>query len=143
MHSFLIDALLMMLGFAGFTLAFYIYHHKLHDKPLVCPLETKCDLVTHSTYSKFLDIPVEVLGMLYYAAIIILHGFVIAFPSIFSVSVARISLAMSTAAFLFSLYLISVQAFVLKQWCTWCLCSAILCATIFLLTSFAAPLGVF
>lgn len=140
-HSFLIDIILIVLGSAGFSLAFYIYHRKRAKKPLICPLRAKCELVTTSSYSKFLGVPVEILGMLYYASVVIFHGFVLASPAAFSVSAVRLSLGLSTFAFLFSLYLISIQAFVLKQWCTWCLCSAALCASIFIVTYLAAPAG--
>jgi len=142
-HSLFLDIFLMILGCAGFTLASHIYSCKRQKKPLVCPLRTKCELVTTSSYSKFLGIPVELLGMCYYAFIVILHGFVIASPQIFSITTARASLVVSSIAFLFSLYLVSVQAFILKQWCTWCLCSASFCVAIFLVTAFAAPAGVF
>ncbi len=142
-HPILIDLVLVLVGCAGFLLAFYIYHCKHRKKPLICPMRGSCDFVTTSDYSKFLGIPVEVLGLLYYAFIVILHGLVIAEPGLFTVSMARISLVISTLAFCFSIYLLFVQAFLLKQWCTWCLCSAFLCASIFTLTMIAAPAGIF
>ncbi len=141
-HPLLIDLVLVLIGCAGFLLAFYIRHCKHRKQPLVCPMRGSCEFVTSSDYSKFLGIPVEMLGLCYYALIVILHGFVIARPELFTLRVARISLSMSTLAFFFSLYLLSVQAFVLKQWCTWCLCSAFLCAAIFALTVVAAPGGI-
>ena len=142
-HSPIADLILMIIGCAGFTLASYIYRRKRAKKPLICPLRTKCELVTQSSYSKFLGIPVEILGMLYYASVVILHGFVVVYPVIFTASTARASLIISTIAFLFSLYLISIQAFVLKQWCTWCICSAMFCVAIFVMTYLSAPIGLF
>lgn len=141
-HHILIDIVLVLIGCAGFSLAFYIYHCKHKKKPLVCPMRSSCDFVTTSDYSKFLGMPVEVLGIIYYAFVVILHGFVIADPTALTLPVARVSLGISTLAFFFSLYLLSVQAFVLKQWCTWCLCSAFLCASVFILTVVAVP-GIF
>ncbi len=144
MHDpLLIDLVIMLIGCAGFFLAFYIYHCKHKKQPLICPMRGSCEFVTASDYSKFFGIPVELLGMCYYAAVVILHGFVLANPAILNITVAQISLGISTLAFFFSLYLLSVQAFVLKQWCTWCLCSAFLCAAIFALTVIAAPVGIF
>ncbi len=142
-HPLLIDLVLILTGCSGFILAAYIYRCKRRKKPLICPLRASCDLVTTSDYSKFCGIPVEVLGLSYYAFIVILHLLAVAEPAIFSITVARFSLALSSIAFLFSLYLTAVQAFILKQWCTWCLCSASLCAAIFILTVIAAPVGIF
>lgn len=141
-HPLIIDVILMLIGCAGFSLAAYIYHCKHQKKPLVCPLRTECDFVTTSRYSKFLGMPVELLGMCYYGAIVVLHGIVVFYPAIFNIVIARTSLVVSTAAFIFSLYLISIQAFVLRKWCTWCICSALLCAAIFLTTYLGAPVGV-
>jgi uncharacterized membrane protein len=143
LHSYLIDIVLMLLGIAGFWLASYIYHCKHKQKPLVCPLRTSCDFVTGSDYSKFLGIPVERLGMVYYLSMFMLHVAVIINPLFFTRTVLFSSLIASTLAILFSIYLISVQAFVLKQWCTWCVCSAILCAAIFAITFLSTSAVIF
>lgn len=142
-HSYYIDILLMVIGLAGFSLASYIYKCKHRKRPLVCPMRGSCDFVTQSDYSKFLGIPVERLGMVYYMAVFLFHAIVLLYPPIFTQGMIIASLAASTAAILFSLYLMSVQAFVLKQWCTWCVCSAILCAGIFAATYLSTPLALF
>lgn len=142
-HSLFIDVIILFFASLGFTLASHIYRKKRAKQPLVCPLRSRCDLVTTSHYSKFLGVPVEILGMLYYAVVIVFHILAIAYPFIFSVPVVRLSLGISSFAFLFSLYLIAVQAFILKEWCTWCLCSAVLCAAIFATTYLAVPISIF
>ncbi len=135
------DILLVCIGFGGFMLARHIWRKKRVGQPLVCPLRTKCELVTHSTYSKIFGIPVEALGMAYYAFVVIFHAVAVVEPAIVSPLAARVSLGVSAAAFFFSLYLVSIQAFVLRQWCTWCLISASLCAAIFAVTFFGAPMA--
>lgn len=141
-HSYYIDILLMIIGLAGFLLASYIYKCKHRKRPLVCPMRGSCDFVTQSDYSKFLGIPVERLGMVYYMAVFLFHALVLLYPPLFSREIVIASLAASTAAILFSLYLMGVQAFVLKQWCTWCVCSALLCAAIFAVTYLGTPAGI-
>ncbi len=136
MTALIRDVLLTFIGIAGFTLARYIWRTKRVGQPLVCPLRTRCELVTHSTYSKILGIPVEALGMLYYAFVAVFHAGAILRPEIVSPLAAHVSLGVSAAAFLFSMYLISIQAFVLRQWCTWCLISASFCVLIFGVTFF-------
>lgn len=138
----LADFALVILGLFGFSLAYYIFHKKHKKQPLVCPLQSKCELVTHSDYSKIFGIPVEILGMLYYASVVVLHVVALAAPSVINFGMVRASLILSAAAFLFSLYLVSIQAFVLKQWCTWCLFSAGTCVFIFFFTYLSLPFGI-
>ncbi len=133
---------LILAGFCGFILAFYIHTKKKAKQPLVCPLRSSCESVVHSNYSKFLGVPVELFGLAYYALIAVSHLFLLAYkngsPGWFSFVV----LVISFFSFLFSLYLVSIQAFVLKQWCTWCLFSAFLCTVIFLLTVTSIPINI-
>lgn len=135
------DLILIFVGLVGFSVAFYIRYKKTKKRPLVCPLRSNCDNVIHSDFSKFFGIPVEILGMFYYALVAIYHGLLIVYPEIASNLTVFISLVFSTGAFLFSIYLISIQAFVLKEWCTWCLFSAFLCASIFGLTISSSAVG--
>lgn len=135
------DLILVFIGFTGFVLAFYIYTKKHTKQPLVCPLRTSCESVVHSDYSRFMGIPVEKLGMAYYAFVAIVHGVFLALSHTPSPEFLLVSLVVSFTAFLFSAYLISIQAFVLRQWCTWCIFSAILCVLIFLITFITLPMS--
>ena len=125
--------LIALLGFAGFLLARYIRTHKQRMTPLVCPLEGSCESVVHSDYSRIFGIPVELLGMIYYALIAILYSLSVLYPVLISTEISYIVLSVSIVAFLFSMYLTAGQAFVLHHWCTWCLFSASICTAIFLL----------
>lgn len=100
---------------------------------MVCYVGKDCDTVIHSEYSEFFGLPVEVLGMLYYAAIAISYGVFSFYPEFRSEPVIFWVLALTAAAFLFSLYLTFIQAVVIKEWCEWCLTSAAICTGIFLL----------
>ena len=125
--------LIALLGFSGFLLAGYIRNHKQKMTPLVCPLEGSCEAVVHSDYSKILGIPVELLGMTYYAAIAILYSTAVLYPTLVNTQISYMVLSVSILAFFFSVYLTAIQAFVLHHWCTWCLFSAGICTSIFLL----------
>lgn len=142
-NYFILHSVLVLLGLTGYLLAHYIYRKKKNDHPLVCPLKTNCDAVTRSTFSKFLGIPVEKLGMTYYMVIALVHTVLIAYPAFFTEFNAQLILIFSAFAVLFSIYLIAIQAFVLKQWCTWCVCSAFICLAILLETIVATPKAVF
>ncbi len=106
-------------------IARYIYHHKKHSKEaLVCPLKANCDTVIHSDYSKFLGMPIEALGMVYYCSIAVSYGLLVIFPELDMPLIVSGLLLATVCAFVFSIYLTLVQAFALKNWCTWCLISA-------------------
>ena len=143
MNPTILNLVLIFLGLTGFFLARHIYKKKNTKRPLVCPLRSNCDLVVTSKYSNILGIPVEILGMCYYMAVVLVHVGMIIHPAFRLPIIATISMAVSTCAFLFSMYLVSIQAFVLKQWCTWCLCSAFLCVAIFFATYLSAPVVFF
>lgn len=135
--------ILTIVGISGFSLANYIYRCKHKVKPLVCPLRSNCDEVVRSKYSKLFGIPLEVLGMVYYGFVTVIHALMIFMPSLATNWELILGLVASSAAFLFSIYLTSIQAFVLKEWCTWCLTSATFCLIIFVTTYLSAPAGLF
>lgn len=125
---------IVFIAFGGFLLSLYLFHKKRSkSEPFVCPLRGKCSEVIHSGYSRFLAIPVEILGMIYYATASIGHGFLLAFPETFAWSDVPLLFA-SVVALLFSLYLTFIQIVALRKLCTWCLLSATFCLLIFGLT---------
>ena len=130
----ILQIIIVIVAFEGFLIASYIRHKKIKKTPLVCPMRTNCDTVIHSDYSKILGIPVEILGIMYYAFVFTAHSIQIIHPELITPNFVILELSISAAAFLFSMYLTSIQAFVLKQWCTWCLISATFCLVIFFFT---------
>ncbi len=123
-------AIIILCALGGFSLALYIHFKKKQPAPL-CPIGHSCDPVVHSDYSRFMHIPVEILGILYYFLILLCYSLLVMYPSMKTGMVEATLLLISGLAFLFSVYLTAVQAFILKEWCTWCLFSATLCAIIF------------
>jgi len=133
--------ILIFASFGGFLLAFYIRHKKQTGEKMVCPLNSNCDVVIHSKYSKFLGAPVEILGLFYYGFIAITHGLFLVFPHLASLFAVFSVLVLTIVAFLFSLYLTFIQAFTLKQWCAWCLMSAGICSIIFAVSASFSEFG--
>lgn len=123
--------LVIFAAFGGFVIAFYINHKKSTGESLVCPLNSDCAAVIHSTYSTFLGFPVQRVGMMYYAVIALGYALFLVYPEVASPYMTFNMLALTISAFLFSLYLTFIQAFNLRQWCTWCLTSAGICTVIF------------
>ncbi len=133
--------LIIFSAFGGFLISFYIRHKKSSREVLVCPLNSNCEEVIHSDFSKFFGIPVEILGLLYYGVIAASYGFITAFPEYAPPYFHYILVSASAGAFLFSLYLTFIQAFTLREWCTWCLTSAMLSTIIFLSSVAGASAG--
>lgn len=157
-NEILMKAFIVVLAVGGFFIARYIRRHKTQNTPLVCPVRFDCHTVVHSDYARFLGIPVEILGMLYYALTAIVYLIFILSP--YTISYNYISLynipflsqygfyinisimfCLSLVAFLFSAYLIVVQIFILKKGCSWCIVSAFVCLVIFIITSFLYHFG--
>ncbi|MDP2704506.1 MAG: vitamin K epoxide reductase family protein [bacterium] len=133
--------LIIFCAITGFFISVYIRHKKSSREVLVCPLNSNCEEVIHSDFSKFFGIPVEILGFLYYGALAVSYGFIVVLPE-FAPPYFHYGLVLaSAAAFLFSLYLTFIQAFTLREWCTWCLTSAMLSTIIFLSSVAGASAG--
>lgn len=141
MTGSIIYILIILAALAGFGIALYIRTKKSRQQILVCPLHADCEVVVHSEFSTFLGIPLEILGMLYYATVVISYIIFFILPSLARPHIVFSLLVISLAAFLFSLYLTFIQAFTLRQWCSWCLVSASLSTLIFIMTVIGSDVG--
>lgn len=130
---FVLHVVLIACALSGLSLAVFIHFKKRLHTPLLCPIGHSCNPVVHSDYSRFMDIPVEILGVIYYTIIVVAYAAMFMVPTLHSDLSGAFLLGLSAVAFFFSLYLTAVQAFILREWCTWCLISATLCAVIFLM----------
>lgn len=133
-EDILIKITIFVLGLFGFWVAKHIYNHKKKNTPLVCMVGFDCHTVVHSDYSKFIGIPVEIFGMIYYAFISIAYLSFVFMPQVVPTALVGFIISISILAFIFSAYLIAVQIFILKKGCSWCIVSALICLFIFILT---------
>lgn len=141
-QDMIIRVALLGLGLAGFLVARHIYKHKKsEEQPLVCMVGFDCHTVVHSNYARFLGIPVEILGMLYYGLVALFYLSILFIPGVLHTALVGFMIILSTIAFLFSVYLISVQLFILKKFCSWCLVSAGISGMIFAITTLFYDFG--
>jgi uncharacterized membrane protein len=140
-EDILLRVAVFVLGVCGFLIARHIREHKKTAAPLVCPVGFDCHAVVHSDYSRFMGVPVELLGMIYYGVVSVAYFVFIFWNETMPWGVSEFLIGISLAAFLFSIYLIAVQIFILKKGCSWCIVSAFVSALIFILTIFAYDLG--
>lgn len=102
------------LALAGVAIAGYLTYVHYRPEALICTGSGGCETVQESSYAQLAGIPVALLGLAAYVAMLAL----VAWDS----ELARtLVAALALAALGFSLYLVSLQAFVIDAWCVWCL----------------------
>ena len=128
---------LIILSVIGFSISFYIFYTKKHDKKMYCIVGENCDEVVKSTYGKTFGIENTIPGMTYYCFVFFYGIASLTNQNIFKGSIIYYSLVIAgIGSVLFSVYLTAVQAFVLKKWCEYCIVSSISSLLILLILLF-------
>ena len=126
------ERILIVLAIFGLVDSLYLwYEHKSKNATLMCPMDHDCSVVTESKWSTIFGIRNEVLGALYYLAILT-GGFALALYPDASELVRTLLLVASLGGFLFSVFLTAVQFQVIKDFCFYCLISAGLSTVLFI-----------
>jgi uncharacterized membrane protein len=99
---------------AGVLVAGYLTYVHYRPGALICTGGGGCEAVQQSSYAEIAAIPVALLGLLAYVAVL---GLVAWDTELAKTLAATIALAGCG----FAVYLVSVQAFVIDAWCVWCL----------------------
>jgi uncharacterized membrane protein len=110
-----------LVAVAGIGVAAYLtWTHYAGDEAL-CPVGGGCATVQESEYAELLGVPVALLGLLAYVAILALVAW--------DAPPARLAAAaLAFTGLLFSAYLLVVQLFVIDAICIWCLANDALIA---------------
>ena len=99
---------------AGACVAGYLTYVHYRPAALVCTGGGGCETVQESSYAELAGIPVALLGLIAWCAVLVL----VAWNS----ELARILVAaLALGAAGFAIYLVTLQAFVIDAWCIWCL----------------------
>jgi uncharacterized membrane protein len=125
-------AFVAVLALGGLIISLTIYQTKKTKKQLICPTGSDCNAVITSSYSKFLGIPLEYLGMSYFSLMFLAYLTKIFFSQILPADFQTVIFLFTVFAFFFSLYLLFIQAFLLRQWCMWCVLASAFSITIFI-----------
>lgn len=99
---------------AGVAVAGYLTYVHYRPDALVCTGGGGCEAVQESRYAELVGVPVALLGLVAYTAVLALV--------VLDAPVARTlaaSIALSAAGF--ASYLLVLQAFVIDAWCIWCI----------------------
>jgi len=118
------------LALVGLALASYLtYLHYSRAQVTFCQVGSGCDTVRESEYVTLMGVPVALIGIVGYLAIV---GVAIA-P--FNNRMKKASLAvLATIGFVFSAYLTYLELFVIRAICAYCVASAGVMTVVFLLS---------
>jgi uncharacterized membrane protein len=108
---------------AGVAVAGYLTWVHFDETALVCVAGGGCETVQESAYAEIAGVPVALLGLASYSAVV---GLVV-----WDTSSARLAAAtIALVGLLFSLYLLAVQLFVIDAICVWCVANDLVIAPI-------------
>jgi uncharacterized membrane protein len=110
----------LVLTVAGLLVSAYLtYEHYTSGHSFACPESAtiNCVKVTTSAYSSLAGIPVALLGLLFYVAMVVLSAPV---ASLKTRQVARLRLVMASLGVVFVLYLVWAELFRIDAICLWC-----------------------
>jgi uncharacterized membrane protein len=133
-------ALVLTLFGLGVSIYLTIAHYDTHVS-LVCSANgaINCEKVTSSAQSKVFDIPVAVLGLAYFVAMVPLH-----LPAAWRSNDPRIRFGRvlyCVAGVGFICYLIYAEAVIIKAICLWCTSVHVITFVIFVVTALATALS--
>lgn len=103
-----------VVALAGIGVAGYLTYVHYRPAALICTSGGGCETVQESSYAELFGVPVALLGLLGYVAVLALV--------VWDSELARtLAAAIALTAVGFVAYLIVLQAFVIDAWCVWCL----------------------
>jgi uncharacterized membrane protein len=123
--------LIPLLSVVGLGVSIYLAYVEVSQVEAVCGPVGHCNIVQASPYASILGIPIAILGLLNYLAIIILWAGQRLEP-LANLSVLGL-LALTIFGTLFSIYLTLLEILVIEAVCMWCLSSAVITTLLMLL----------
>ena len=111
----------VLLALAGIGVAGYLTWVHFDDAALVCVAGGGCETVQESEYAEIAGVPVALLGLGAYVALLGLL--------LWDTAGARLAAAtLALVGLLFSIYLVILQLFVIDAVCVWCLANDVVIA---------------
>lgn len=130
MNDKILNRLIFVLSLLGLAVtSFLLYEYSLSG-PVICPVGQGCDIVRASPYSHIFGIPIPILGLFFYLAMVIstiMHS-----QRLLNRNLNKLQIVASVFAVGFGAYLTYLEAFVIKAYCFWCVISFIISIVILL-----------
>lgn len=108
-----------LVALAGAAVAGYLTYVHYQPDALICTSGGGCETVQDSSYAELVGIPVALLGLFAFLAVLVL----VAWDSELARTLAA---AIALTGVGFAVYLLVLQAFVIDAWCVWCLANDVL-----------------
>jgi len=124
---------IVFIGLLGFVDSGYLAYKHYTNEILPCPgveLVNTCQVVATSVYSTILGIPLSLLGLFFYATVIVIGLFALNEKYQF---VLNFIPPLALVAWVFSVRLVYLQLFVIYSVCYYCIWSAILSTVLLIL----------
>lgn len=119
-------ATFLALAICGISIAsFLAYKHRVKSsQPLVCPLNSRCDVVIESKWSTILGIRNEILGIIFYVGLFA-AGICLIFIPQYTQKILLALVIVGGLGSAFSLLLTYLQFSIIKNYCFYCILSAL------------------
>ena len=124
---------LVTLAIIGLLVSIYMTIYKITSNDNMCIGSKDCSVVNASRYSEIYGIPVAVLGVVGYAAILAIL-LLERNPGFFNHNGTMLLFGLSLTGFLFTLYLIFIEVALIKAYCPFCIASQTAMTLIFILS---------
>jgi uncharacterized membrane protein len=128
-----LSQLAIVLAIIGLLVSIYMTIYKITSNDSMCIGSGDCKTVNASRYAEVYGIPVAVLGVAGYAAILAVL-FLERRPGFFQQNGSMLFFGLSLTGFLFTLYLIFVEVALIKAYCPFCITSQTVMTIIFIIS---------
>jgi len=129
------STLIPILSVLGLIVAGYLAYVEISRVEAVCGPVGHCNIVQSSPYAQLMGIPIAVLGLLNYAAVIGLWGLQKFDQGAMGRSLGLLLLGLTVFGTIFSIYLTLLEIFVIHAVCAWCLTSAVITTVLMILAT--------
>ncbi|MER3570112.1 MAG: hypothetical protein C4348_00645 [Patescibacteria group bacterium] len=109
--------IILFLSILNLIVSSYLFYLDLKKEVPFCLINSGCEFIFQSKYSRIFNIPIAFLGIVYFL-ILLIFSFLIFKGKNYLIKFFKIII---TFGFLFALYLIYLQFFVIKSFCQYCL----------------------
>jgi uncharacterized membrane protein len=139
MRKVFLSLAIIVFSLIGIVDAGYITYEKFLGQIPPCQTAFKCETVLTSKWANIGPIPLSVLGIVFYSAMLLLGiANYLELPELKlgkkKIEVVHLLALLGVFGFLFSMYLVFLMGVILHAWCLYCLISAANCVILFITT---------
>jgi uncharacterized membrane protein/glutaredoxin len=128
-----------VLALAGLAISGYLAYVETSGAAAVCGPVGNCNAVQQSDYARLLGVPIAVLGVYVYVAVLAAWAISLRRRSALGPWAHRLLVVLAAAGVAFSAYLTFLEPFVIGATCLWCLASALIMTALLWISTRVAP----